>query len=391
MKIKTLRSIREAEPAVWNSIVGRNRLICRHEYLLAVESGKINDCRYFYPMVYDDDGRLLAHACLYYISTELDSFAQGFAKKVISGIRKFWKSFMILRSIECGTPVALGNTISFADGVDAAAALAAIVREAEEVARSMQVKVVLFRDFFSHEKERFDQLMGFGYRPVGNLPTTHLAMRWQTFDEYLEDMRRPYRKRIQRDMRALSLPEVDVEVVTDFAPIAGELVKLWDNVFERAKEYKRERLTAEMFIHISDLLAEKSAVLVIKVHGQIAAFALLLYDDDVLIPLFCGIDYRHNEKYSLYMNLMNFEVKHAIERQARILDLGITTLRPKQEMGAEVEELLMYMKHLNPLLGGVIPAAFRLMTPASELAKLRVFKHEGEGDDSQHRRHEART
>jgi len=384
MKTTTLRSIREIDSEIWNSIVGRNRLICRHEYLLAVESSKINDCQYFYPIVYDENGRMLAHACLYYISTELDSFAQGIAKKIITGIRKFWKSFMILRSIECGTPVALGNTISFAEGVDQVAALEAIVQAAEAVARGMQVKVVLFRDFFNHERGAFDRLLGWGYHMVGNLPTTHLEMRWHSFDAYLNAMRRPYRRRIQKDMRALNLPEVSVEVVTDFASLAGELVELWNNVFDKAKEYKRERLTAEMFIHISDLLAAKSSVLLIKVHGRVAAFALLLYDDDVLIPLFCGIDYRHNEKYSLYMNLMNYEVKHAIEKQVRILDLGITTLRPKQEMGAGVEELLMYMKHLNPLLNGVVPAAFRMMTPASDPAKLRVFKSEGEIDDPQH-------
>ena len=150
-------SIAQIDRDEWNSIVAPNRLICRHEYLEAIENSKINDCRYFYPVIRDDSGKLLAHTCLYFISTELDLFATGALKLGIQKIRKLWPSFLILRSLECGTPVALGNTISYSNGENAEM-LGEIVRAAEKVAVDIGVKVLLFRDFYDGDLAFYDQL-----------------------------------------------------------------------------------------------------------------------------------------------------------------------------------------------------------------------------------------
>lgn len=379
MHVRTLDSINAIDPVVWNSIVPRCRLICRHEYLRAVESSKINDCRYFYPVVYDDSGRVIAHACFYTISTELDSFAQGVVKQAICQIRRLWRSFLILRSVECGTPVALGNTISFIDGCDHQAVLGLLVMEIEAIARLNGVSVLLFRDFFESEKAEYDSLISRGFSVVPNLPTTRLEIKWSSFDQYLGHMRRKYRRRIQEAMRLLDCPEVSVEVVQDYGQYAETLVTLWRNVFDRAKEYKREVLTADMFRSLAANLPGDSSVLLVKINGNPVAFALLLYDGDTLVPLFCGLDYSHNERYALYMSLMNLEVRHAIDKGMKHVDFGITTLLPKQELGAEVLDLCMYMKHLNPLMNRIVPGAFRHMTPVPMKANLRVFKEGVDG------------
>jgi len=59
---RVYESISEVDPDEWNSVVGCDRLIARHEYLLAVEKSNINDCKYFYPVIYDGNG-IMAHAC----------------------------------------------------------------------------------------------------------------------------------------------------------------------------------------------------------------------------------------------------------------------------------------------------------------------------------------
>ena len=88
MNTEVLASINDISAERWNYIVGRNRLICRHEYLRAVEASEINDCRYFYPVVFDGD-EIVAHACLYYISTELDALAKGVGKTLVSSTYKW--------------------------------------------------------------------------------------------------------------------------------------------------------------------------------------------------------------------------------------------------------------------------------------------------------------
>ena len=374
MKVTTLGSITEIGTEAWNSIVGRNRLICRHEFLLAVESSKINDCRYFYPVVHDDDGRIIAHACLYYISTELDSFAQGFVKKVITGIRKVWKSFLILRSIECGTPVALGNTISFAEGIDKPAAREAIVQEAEAVARQLKVPVILFRDFYAGELSFFDRLLGVGYRRVANLSGASFTVRWPTFQAYLESLRSQYRRIIRKRLNAFHAAGYEFRVVRDYAPMVGDLERLWKNTYDHATEYRRERLEAVFFLEIKRCLGERAGILLVEKAGCPVAFSLLLEDDDTLITLFCGLDYSCSRDSYIYFNLFYKSIEVAISRRKREIDFGITTLVPKVEVGGEVVPLTMYMKCTIPGVGLAVPAMFAIMTPQQKVPARQIFK-----------------
>ncbi|MFH1878286.1 MAG: hypothetical protein ABH883_05725 [Candidatus Omnitrophota bacterium] len=93
MNVRIFDSITGVDEKEWDSIVGRDRLICRHKYLEAVEKADVSDCEYFYPVVYEN-GKIAAHTCAYYISTELDLFAVGFVKTVIKkASEKYGKDF----------------------------------------------------------------------------------------------------------------------------------------------------------------------------------------------------------------------------------------------------------------------------------------------------------
>lgn len=377
MNSEVLKSIDEMDPTRWNAIVGRNRLICRHEYLRAIERSKINDCRYFYPVVYDN-GELVAHACLYFITTELDTFAQGVVKKAVRSARKLWKNFLILRSVECGTPVALGSTISFKQGYEnRALALMEIVRRCEQVALDIGAKVVLFRDFHDGELEFYNFLRGLGYKRIHNLPGTRLEVRWKSFDEYLGELRSEYRNKTRARMKKFQKAGGEMRLVRDFGDRAADLERLWKNVYDLATEYKREVLLQDFFRQVDAHLGERSAVLLAEVGGKTAGFMLLFYDDETLIPIFCGLDYEQNKDGCVYLNLFYHVVKVAIEAGVKDIDMGITTLVPKLEVGAEVVPLHMYMKHLSPALHCVVPNLFENMTPQPRIRSRNVFRKDG--------------
>jgi predicted N-acyltransferase len=373
VRVRWLTSITDIDATAWNAIVGRNRLICRHEYQRAVEASRINDCRYFYPVLYEGN-RILAHTCVYFISTELDAFASGALKRAIDTVRRVWTNFLIMRSVECGTPVALGSTISFAEGVDRAAALETIVRETEALAKRLGVRAVLFRDFCEEELGLFDRLRSMGYASLQNLPAARLTIRWRSFDQYVAAMRKNYRHKILAQRRKFAKPDVSVEVLKDFSSHAGDLRRLWENAYDHATEYKRERLTEPFFVSMDRCLGHRSALILARVKGRPVGFSLLLFDDETLIPLFCGLDYAFNNEYALYFNLLYEVVNVGIQEQVRDIDFGITTIAPKLDLGAVAVPLHMYMKHLAPLGRRVVPCLFRMMTPSNPLHSRNVFK-----------------
>lgn len=264
MRIATFRTIAEIDTTVWNEIVPTNRLICRHEYLQAVETSRINDCRYFYPVVYEGD-RIIAHTCLYFISTELDSFAQGILKKIIGGVRRLWKSFLILRSVECGTPVALGNTISFREGTDKSAVLAKILNETERIAADLDVGVVLFRDFYEQELDFYDKVRHSGYVRIHNLPCARMSIRWDSFDAYVRSLRSEYRNKLLARLRKFRNGPTSIELVKDFSSCSADLARLWKNVYDRAREYRREIILQDFFENMAAYLKDRAAVILARV------------------------------------------------------------------------------------------------------------------------------
>ena len=249
----------------------------------------------------------------------------GSLKRAINGVRRVWDDFLILRSVECGTPVALGSTISFREGVDRAAALTEIVRETERLAGDLGVGVVLFRDFYEEELSFYDRLLGMGYSRIHNLPGTRLEIRWRSFDEYLGTMISHYRRKLLAQRKKLQKPGVSVEVVKDFSAYAKDLQRLWENAYRHASEYKREYLTEDFFRNIALHLGERSALILVRLNGQYIGFSLLLFDDEALIPLFCGLDYTRNADYGIYFNLLYEVVEVGIREQIKEIDFGITT------------------------------------------------------------------
>jgi len=54
--------------------------------------------------------------------------------------------------------------------------------------------------------------------------------------------------------------------------------------------------------------------------------------------------------------------------------MGITTLDPKKDMGSQIVNLNMYMKHSNPLLNRLLPVLFDMITPPDTTGPRNVFK-----------------
>jgi hypothetical protein len=130
-RAKTYRSISEINEGQWNAIVGKDQIFCTHKYIAALEKSGMNEGKCYYVVAYDGD-KIVAHASVYFTSAELDVFAKGAIKKIIDLVRRKWKNFLILRSLECGPPIAPGNALSFGDGVDRAEALRLLCHGIEE-------------------------------------------------------------------------------------------------------------------------------------------------------------------------------------------------------------------------------------------------------------------
>ncbi len=376
MEIKVFKSVTDVEEKDWNAIVGEDQIICSHQYLKAIERSNINDCDYFYLVAYLNN-EIVAHTCTYSIGFDLAIFAQGISKKIIDSIRNVFPGFLILKLFECGTPVALGNTYSFRDDIDRKEVIIKFAAKMEEIAETQQCGLILLRDFVDEELKLFGCLEDAGYSKVENLPDTMLPIYWESFEDYLKSFKALYRREFTKRIDMLSCEEISVQVTGEFAEYAEDFVRLWQNVYDKATEYRREILTVEYFRNMDICLGNRSKAVLIKKDDAVIGFGLFLIDDKTLRPLYLGIDYELNEKYKIYFNIYYQAVKLGIDEKLDNVEYGITTYHNKLDLGAHLVPLYMYMKHRNRILSPVFAKAFKLMTPKIEIAeKIHHFNEE---------------
>jgi len=75
MEVKIYRTISDVKEAEWDEIVDPDKIFCTHGFTSAVERSGFNKVCY-YPVLYED-GRIVAHASVYFFRTELDLFTRG--------------------------------------------------------------------------------------------------------------------------------------------------------------------------------------------------------------------------------------------------------------------------------------------------------------------------
>jgi predicted N-acyltransferase len=128
------------------------------------------------------------------------------------------------------------------------------------------------------------------------------------------------------------------------------------------------------FQNLDKYLGEKAVILAATKDDKLIGFMLTLFNDKELISALIGLDYDYNRDYCTYFNLFYKTIELAIEKGMDKIDMGITTLDPKKDMGSSIVALNMYMKHSNPLLNNIISVLFDMVTPPDTTGPRNVFK-----------------
>jgi hypothetical protein len=148
--------------------------------------------------------------------------------------------------------------------------------------------------------------------------------RFDSFDEYMSQMKSDYRRRLNIALdkgKGLRWEQVDMSDYTD------EMHKLYLNVFQKTK-YQLECHTAGFFRMFP------GEIYCLYKNRTPLGFVLLREENRVLSFIFGGMDYDKRDEYDLYMNMLFFIVRECIRRKCQTADLGQTAEDSKLRVGA---------------------------------------------------------
>ncbi len=372
-EVKFFYSTDQIDKNEWNSIVDENFILNSYEYQSAIEKSGINNFRYGYFMIYEEN-KLIAHISTGILEFELDMMAGNFIKKITGFVRKIFPNFLKMKVIECGHPTALGNTITLTSKEYFKDVLFILEYELTKLAKREKTSIVAIRDCYPKDLKDFIHLNKKGYKKFQNLPNTFIKTQdYGDFEDYLNDLTAKRRHEIKKHLEIFEKSGCEIVKIEDFSEISAEIEKLWINTFKHSKDYQREILNKDYFSNISKNLGEKSFVFVCKYEGKLIGFTMFIDSGEELISTYCGLDYEYSRDFNIYFVLFYKSVEEAIKLKKRYLELGITNYNPKIEIGAIPEPVYVFSKSTNPFVNLFFVPLMGAITAVPDFNKRNIF------------------
>jgi 8-amino-7-oxononanoate synthase len=319
------------------------------EFLETVERSGINGIRNHY-LEFRRNGAWAGCANLFVSSTDFSTFDTKLPAKARQAIKGWFPDFMRFDVVECGFFTMIGEGMCIERDHDRAEALIRLDEHMMSIAHESQAQLLLIRDIpMQHFDEYRDALKPRGYMPVLGFPNSAIQIHWQSIDAYLAALDSKTRLKFKNSMRLKEKFDVDVSVESDFEALIPTFVRLWRNVNENAGEYSREQLDERFFRCCTQLLKDNCEAMVFRHQGEIIAFMLNMIGENDYIVLDWGVDYNfeHYRQANLYRVATLVSLERAIALRKQRMELGITNYTPKMTLGASIEPLVYFVKHVD--------------------------------------------
>ncbi|HAQ37709.1 MAG TPA: hypothetical protein DCQ58_04295, partial [Saprospirales bacterium] len=185
------------------------------------------------------------------------------------------------------------------------------------------------------------------------LPTIVFQNRFGSWENYLSQLRYPYRRRLNQILKngnGLTLERTDCSVFDE------EMYRQYLQVFQKSNE-KLELLSWDFFRH----LPGEFILTACRQDGQLIGWNISVKWEKTFYFFLGGIDYQSNKKFGTYFFLLIKLLKDGIESGAEEIDLGQTAEIPKMRLGGVPVERYMEATHHWMVVGKILKWAGPLL------------------------------
>ncbi len=194
-----------------------------------------------------------------------------------------------------------------------------------------------------------------------------LCAKHSSFDEYLDSLRSPYRRRYRQAIRKGEL--LEFRILGDNRDFSDDHYALYEQVYAKSR-IRVEKLSVEYF------RSPNFVVMECRYAGKPVGFTQLIENGNELVFAFIGIDYAYNEKLDTYVNILLKIVEYAVSRGFSRIDLGQTADEAKLRLGGKYSHLYVLLRHSNPVVNTFLKSIVKLIEYKPLKRNFRVFKEE---------------
>ncbi len=331
------------------------------DFYVAVENAAIDDFKWRYLAVYDDE-TLVAVAAAFITYYRLDTTVSGAGKRFTERLERLWPGVLRLQLYAIGSPIAERCDAGVASSVpeeQRPLLLKHLINAARQDATTFGIGLVAVKDVPTKDPHWAASCRAAGFQSMPSLPSGLLAVPYGSVDAYLGSLCKSTRKDLRRKLRA---PGPRVEWRHNIDDVLADVMRLYEATLSRA-DLQFERLPASYFTGILERLEDRAVCVLYWVDERLVAFNLVLLDQHRMIDKFFGHDMAFSREYSLYFRYWLTNVDYCIEHNIPVYECGQDGYASKLRLGCEFRGNSMFFRHRNRLVNGLLKLVKMYLRP----------------------------
>lgn len=238
-----------------------------------------------------------------------------------------------------------------------------------------KIRLILVKDFFLEDallNSTFFKIKKLHKAKVQPNMVINIREDWCNNGDYVSCMNKKYRRRYKRarkKLNAITCKELDLEEIKETSKL---LHKLYLNVSNNAK-FNTFVLPENHFYQYKLYLNDNFKLFGYYLGEELVGFFTLILNNKQLETYFLGYAAQHQYPNQLYLNMLYDMTKFGIEAHFETIVFARTAMEIKSSVGAQPKPMVMYLKHTNGILNGILKQVFRFMNPKQDWEERHPF------------------
>lgn len=356
-------SVDEIPSKVWSYLNANENVYFKKSFIKSVEENHQN-LDFFYVVLLDNNGNPKCFGSIqiidFYFETVKNDL-KSFQKKIKELGQKLYlfpkkKPFKLLI---CGNTFVSGeHGILIANGFNKKQTIKELAKAILNYVNSndnYQIDAFLFKDFVNESLSITNELKDYNYHPFSVEPNMvlHIDENWNTFDDYLQALKTKFRVKAKKALKLSKNLSVKDVTKDSIAQQLSEMEELYKKVAKNASFNLNDfnLNTYQEFMHHLD---NSYIIKTYYLENKMVGFMSGVINNDSLDAHFVGIDYNLNRELAIYQRMLYDYIKVAIDNNLNTLNFGRTASEIKSSVGAEPQDLTMYLRHKKSITNKII-------------------------------------
>lgn len=188
---------------------------------------------------------------------------------------------------------------------------------------------------------------------------------WNSFDDYLSDMKSKYKVRTRKVYKDSNVLEVKSLSAEEIALNENIINRLHENVTKKIG-FKLAEVSDTYFYDLKKCLGDNFGFYAYYFENKMTGFISTIDNKTLLEVHLIGLDYNVNKKLGLYQRILYDCVDLAIKQKKTKVNFGKTATTIKTTVGAQPNKIYALLKHNSKVSNLSIKPFFHFLKPETE-------------------------